>query len=89
MSRILLTGSTGQVGHELRHSLSVLGEVIAPLRAALDLASPDAIRRVVRETNPTLIVNPAAYTAVDKAESEPELAAALNAGMSLALTSRE
>lgn len=79
MSRILLTGSTGQVGHELRHSLSVLGEVIAPLRAALDLASPDAIRRVVRETNPTLIVNPAAYTAVDKAESEPELAAALNA----------
>jgi dTDP-4-dehydrorhamnose reductase len=77
--RILLTGRNGQVGWELERLLPSLGEVIATDRATLDLADPDAIRRVVREAKPDVIVNAAAYTAVDKAESEPELAVAINA----------
>lgn len=76
--RILLTGKNGQVGAELQRALPVLGEVIALGRQELDLASPDAIRRAVRDTKPDVIVNAAAYTAVDRAESEPELAAAVN-----------
>ena len=76
--RILLTGRNGQVGWELERKLAPLGEVIATDRATLDLADPDAIRRVVRETKPDVIVNAAAYTAVDKAESEPELAMRIN-----------
>jgi dTDP-4-dehydrorhamnose reductase len=75
--RILLTGKNGQVGRELRRALPA-GEVIALGRQELDLASPDAIRRTVRDTKPDVIVNAAAYTAVDRAESEPELAAAVN-----------
>lgn len=78
MTRILLTGINGQVGHELLRSLQPLGEVIALDRAGLDLGDPDRIRTVVRETRPAIIVNPAAYTAVDKAESEPDLAMAIN-----------
>ena len=77
-STILLTGANGQVGYELQYSLAVLGNVIALGRSQLDLLDAAAIRRVVRETKPNLIVNPAAYTAVDKAESEPELAMAIN-----------
>ncbi|MDA8109626.1 MAG: dTDP-4-dehydrorhamnose reductase [Betaproteobacteria bacterium] len=77
--RILLTGRNGQVGWELERTLPPLGEVIATDRATLDLSKPDAIRRVVREAKPDLIVYAAAYTAVDKAESEPELAHAINA----------
>jgi len=76
---ILLTGVNGQVGFELQRTLQGLGTVHAPQRAALDLANPDALRAAVRALRPTLIVNPAAYTAVDKAESEPELAHAINA----------
>ena len=76
---ILLTGVNGQVGHELQHTLSVLGRAVALDRSQLDLSDADAIRRVVREIKPNLIINPAAYTAVDKAESEPELAFAINA----------
>ncbi len=76
--RILLTGSNGQVGRELRRTLSPLGAVTALDRAGLDLADPDAIRKTVREHRPNLIVNAAAYTAVDRAESEPELAMAVN-----------
>ena len=76
--RILLTGRNGQVGWELERKLAPLGEVIATDRATLDLADPDAIRRVVRETKPDVIVNAAAYTAVDKAESEQELAMRIN-----------
>ena len=77
--RILLTGKNGQVGWELQRAIAPLGEVIACDRSNLDLANPDQIVAVVRETKPQIIVNAAAYTAVDKAESEPELAHAINA----------
>lgn len=76
--KILITGKNGQVGWELQRTLAPLGEVVAVDRQALDLTSPDAIRALIREIKPALIVNPAAYTAVDKAESEPELAMAVN-----------
>lgn len=77
--KILLTGVTGQVGHHLKPVLEARGwEVIAPTRDTLDLADPDSIVRTVQEIKPQLIINPAAYTAVDKAESEPELAMAIN-----------
>lgn len=82
--RILLTGSTGQVGWELQRSLMTLGEVICAGREAtslglqMDLSAPETISAVIREVKPNLIVNPAAYTAVDKAEAEPELAMAVN-----------
>jgi len=78
MTKILLTGTTGQVGWELRRALMPLGEIIAPDRHALDLANPDSIRAMIRNVQPDVIVNPAAYTAVDKAESEPEVAIAIN-----------
>jgi len=78
-TRILLTGAPGQVGGELLKSLQPLGEVIAPPRTALDLANPASIREAIRAIQPRWIVNPAAYTAVDKAESEPALAYAINA----------
>lgn len=77
--KILLTGSTGQVGQALLQTLSPICELVAPGRDRLDLANPDSIRAAVREIAPRWIVNPAAYTAVDKAESEPELAFAINA----------
>ncbi|HYG31488.1 MAG TPA: dTDP-4-dehydrorhamnose reductase [Methylophilaceae bacterium] len=76
---IFLTGVNGQVGHELQQTLAPLGSVVSLTRSQLDLADSDAIRRVIREIKPAVIVNPAAYTAVDKAESEPELAFAINA----------
>jgi len=79
VSSILLTGVNGQLGRELQRTLAPLGQVVALTRAQLDLSQPDAIRRVVREHRPAIIVNPAAYTAVDKAETEPELAHAINA----------
>ena len=78
MSRILVTGKNGQVGFELQRRLAGLGQVIAVGRDEMDLSDPDAIRRAVREAKPDLIVNAAAYTAVDQAESEPELALAIN-----------
>jgi dTDP-4-dehydrorhamnose reductase len=77
--RILLTGANGQVGWELRRSLAPLGNLDAFGRAALDLEKSDEIRARVRELRPDVIVNAGAYTAVDKAESEPELAFAVNA----------
>ncbi|SNT37300.1 dTDP-4-dehydrorhamnose reductase [Granulicella rosea] len=78
MNRILITGSAGQVGGELVRTLAPLGEILAPRRAELDLTDAESIRAYVRQAKPTWIVNPAAYTAVDKAESEPELAYAVN-----------
>ncbi|MDQ2832368.1 MAG: dTDP-4-dehydrorhamnose reductase [Acidobacteriota bacterium] len=78
-NRILLTGATGQVGRELKTSLQHLGEIFAPTREHLDLTNPASIRETIRAFQPRWIVNPAAYTAVDKAESEPELAYAINA----------
>ena len=78
MQKILLTGMNGQVGHALKTKLSEY-EVIALSREQLDLTKVHDIRRVVREIKPNVIINPAAYTAVDKAESEPELAFAINA----------
>jgi dTDP-4-dehydrorhamnose reductase len=75
---ILLTGATGQVGTELLNTLSPLSEVIAPPRSTLDLTNLQSIRDTIRTLRPRWIVNPAAYTAVDKAESEPELAYAIN-----------
>jgi len=76
---ILLTGVNGQVGFELARSLQGLGQVIALDRSGLDLSDLEQIRRVVREVKPALIVNPAAHTAVDKAEGEVEAAMRLNA----------
>jgi len=82
--KILLTGVTGQVGWELQRTLMNLGEVVAVGRSAsdaalrVDLADLDTIRHAIREVQPDLIVNAAAYTAVDKAESEPELAMTVN-----------
>lgn len=77
--RILLTGVNGQMGWELRRTLAPLGEVIAADRKVLDLADTAHIRSQVAALTPDLIVNPAAYTAVDQAESEPGLAYAINA----------
>jgi dTDP-4-dehydrorhamnose reductase len=77
--KILLTGRNGQVGRELEQLLPRLGEVIALDRQQLDLARPDEIRRTVREVRPGLIVNAAAYTAVDPAEKEEEAARSINA----------
>lgn len=77
--RILLTGKHGQVGFELQRALAPVGEVWAVDRSECDLSDAAAVRALVRAYNPDLIVNPAAYTAVDKAESEPELAHAVNA----------
>jgi dTDP-4-dehydrorhamnose reductase len=77
--KILVTGKNGQVGFELRRALAPLGEVIAVDHAACDLADADAIRELVRRVAPDVIVNPAAYTAVDKAESETDIASAVNA----------
>jgi dTDP-4-dehydrorhamnose reductase len=76
--KILLTGKNGQVGFELQKKLGALGEVIATDREELDLANPDAIRAFIDQIKPDIIINPAAYTAVDKAESEPELAYQIN-----------
>jgi len=81
--KILLTGVNGQVGHALQRffaSDALLSGLVTCLdRSQLDLTDQDAIRRVIQAVNPDLIINPAAYTAVDKAESEPELAYAVNA----------
>lgn len=77
--RILLTGKNGQVGFELQRALAPLGNLTAVDHEHCDLANPDALRQLVREHKPQIIINPAAYTAVDKAESEPDLAHAINA----------
>ncbi len=77
--RILVTGRDGQVGRELAASLIRLGEVTATSHEDLDLASDYSINSLVQDLRPHLIVNAAAYTAVDKAESEPDFAWRINA----------
>lgn len=76
--RILVTGVTGQVGWELARSLMPLGEVAALDRTACDLARPETLAAVVEAVAPDLIVNAAAYTAVDRAEEEEALATTIN-----------
>ncbi|MDD2662450.1 MAG: dTDP-4-dehydrorhamnose reductase [Dechloromonas sp.] len=77
--KFLLTGKNGQVGFELQRALAPLGEVVAVDRSACDLADPDAIRALIAGLRPDVIVNPAAYTAVDRAESDETAAHAINA----------
>ncbi len=88
MNKILLLGNTGQVGWELNRTLLTLGELTALDYPQIDMADPDNIRRVVRESQPDIIVNATAYTNVDKAESEPELAMAIN-GIGLGVLAEE
>ena len=77
--KILLTGKDGQVGFALHKKLASLGEVIATNRDTLDLADSQAIRIFIDQTQPDIIINPAAYTKVDQAENESELAFQINA----------
>jgi len=77
--RILLTGRNGQLGHELERALAPLGEVVATGRAELDLSNLDAIGSAIERVRPDVIVNAAAYTAVDQAESERAAAFRVNA----------
>jgi dTDP-4-dehydrorhamnose reductase len=77
--KILLTGKDGQVGFALHKKLMSFGEVIATNRQELDLANPDAIKAFINKIQPDIIINPAAYTQVDKAESEKLLAHQINA----------
>ena len=77
--RILIVGAYGQVGRELQRSFADAGEIISRDRDTVDLAVPDQVRTMVRDAAPDIILNAAAYTAVDRAESEPEAAMAVNA----------
>ncbi len=79
MKRILLTGITGQLGEELQRTLVPFGEIIGVDRQSLDLSQTEQIRGVIAQIQPDLIINAAAYTAVDKAETETEAAMAINA----------
>ena len=79
LPKILITGTDGQVGFELKRTLAPLGEIIALVRADLDLFDVAATLTVLDQHQPDIIVNPAAYTAVDKAESDVDLAYAVNA----------
>lgn len=77
--RVLLVGKGGQVGFELQRALAVLGEVVPVDFPECDLADPASIRRTIDDARPEVVVNAAAYTAVDRAETEPEKARAINA----------
>jgi dTDP-4-dehydrorhamnose reductase len=79
MTKILLIGITGQVGQELQETLPTIGEVIKVGRQELDLSQSDSIHESIAQIKPDVIVNAAAYTAVDKSESESDLAMAINA----------
>jgi len=78
-ARLLITGANGQVGWHLQRTLSPLGTVLALSRDQLDLADLDSVASTIRDFGAQIVVNAAAYTAVDKAESEPELAHVVNA----------
>jgi dTDP-4-dehydrorhamnose reductase len=77
--RILITGATGQVGWQLQRTLAPLGEVIAWTHIQVNFADPEPTTNAIRQLAPDIVVNAAAYTAVDKAESEPDLAHTVNA----------
>jgi dTDP-4-dehydrorhamnose reductase len=77
-TKMLVFGRSGQVGWELRHKLACLGQVTGVEYPEIDFSNPDSIRNAVRAAEPAVIINAAAYTAVDKAESEPALAWAIN-----------
>ena len=79
MTKNLQIGTKGQLGWELLRTCAPLGEVIALDYPAVDLSDSAGLRELVRSTKPDIIINAAAYTNVDKAESEPELARAINA----------
>lgn len=79
MSRILITGVSGQVGFELRRSLAPLGDILAVSRLELDLTDQVAIEDLLNAFHPDVVVNPAAYTSVDKAESDEATAMQVNA----------
>jgi len=77
--KILLTGKTGQIGEELNNIVGDLGNLITVDKEQLDLSKPNSIEPVILDIKPDIIINPAAYTAVDKAEKEPDLAMTVNA----------
>ena len=77
--RILLVGSAGQVGVELKRSFAEAGEIFEKNRSQVDVSRPDEIRAMVRSVAPDIVLNAAAYTAVDRAETERETANAINA----------
>jgi dTDP-4-dehydrorhamnose reductase len=77
--KILLAGKSGQLGWELARALMTLGDVIVVGRDQMDMSSPGSVRDVLRAVKPDMIVNAAAYTAVDKAESQKDIAMAVNA----------
>lgn len=77
--RILIVGNAGQVGRELQRTFADCGPIVAVDRESVDLAVPEQVRELMRRAAPQIILNAAAYTAVDRAESEPELAMAINA----------
>jgi dTDP-4-dehydrorhamnose reductase len=79
MSRILLLGAAGQLGMQLKKKLSGQTDLIALTRSEVDFADPDAVRKAVRDAAPEVVINAAAYTAVDRAESEQDLAYKVNA----------
>jgi dTDP-4-dehydrorhamnose reductase len=79
VTAILLLGANGQVGHELRRTLPPLGTVTALDMPEIDFSKPESLRAMVRASRPDIIVNAAAYTAVDKAESDSQTAFAVNA----------
>ncbi len=78
LQRMLLVGKNGQVGWELRRALAPMAELVSVDFPEIDLASPDSIRSCVQNARPNVVINAAAYTAVDKAESEPDLAMNIN-----------
>lgn len=79
MTRILVTGTTGQVGRVLQEVLRGRGQILAPARSDFDLSDPNSLAERLDVLEPTLIINPAAYTAVDRAEDDAELAFRVNA----------
>ena len=78
MNRVLILGAQGQLGIELQKSFRGADEVVALGREWCDLANPESIRKAIVEVSPAIVLNAAAYTAVDRAESEPELAMRVN-----------